>query len=56
MLPRRLEPGGSIYMFYGVSYHMFAFKFERGFTTFYNSVCAAQTILYMVALLLPTLK
>ena len=32
MLARRLEPpGGSIYMYYGVSYHMFAFLFERTF-------------------------
>ena len=29
---RRLEPpGSSIYMYYGVSYHMFAFLFERTF-------------------------
>ena len=32
MLGRGLEPpGGSIYMYYGVSYHMFAFLFERTF-------------------------
>ena len=32
MLARRLEPpGGSIYMYYGVAYHMFAFLFERTF-------------------------
>ena len=31
-MARRLEPpGGSIYMYYGVSYHMFAFLFERTF-------------------------
>ena len=32
MLARRLEPpAGSIYMYYGVSYHMFSFLFERTF-------------------------
>ena len=32
MLARRLEPpGGSIYMYYGVSYHMYAFLVERTF-------------------------
>ena len=32
MLARRLEPpGGSIYMYYGVSYDMFTFFFERTF-------------------------
>ena len=48
MLARRLEPpGGSIYMYYGVSYHMYAFLFERTFP-----VIHCKTLLWSMLLTL----